>query len=161
MLSEPPIYDENGKLDIDSVELRVVDFGIFGSIAGIRMENITCGSLKYMAPELLQGKTESSPKIDIWSIGLMLHAMVIGWLPFCKRDRNKLTQQILTEELTYKKLKRVRNNTIKDEYRRELNNRLRKLSDECIDLIELMLCKEPSNRIDLVDIFDHPFMRKH
>jgi serine/threonine protein kinase len=47
------VYDEQGKLDINSVELKIVDFGIFGSIAGIRMENITCGSLKYMAPELL------------------------------------------------------------------------------------------------------------
>jgi len=53
MLASPPVYDENGKLDISSVELKVVDFGIFGSIAGIRTENINCGSLRYMAPELL------------------------------------------------------------------------------------------------------------
>ena len=55
MLVKPPEYDERGKLDISTCDLKVVDFGIFGSIAGIRMENITCGSLKYMAPELLQG----------------------------------------------------------------------------------------------------------
>ncbi len=53
MLAEPPVYTEKGRLDITSVELKVVDFGIFGSIAGIRMENINCGSLRYMAPELL------------------------------------------------------------------------------------------------------------
>jgi serine/threonine protein kinase len=57
MVNEPPVYDERGNLDVKSVELKVVDFGIFGSIAGIRMENITCGSLKYMAPELLIGHT--------------------------------------------------------------------------------------------------------
>jgi serine/threonine protein kinase len=57
MLAEPPVYDKKGKLDIKSVELKVVDFGIFGSIAGIRMENITCGSLRFMAPELLKGHT--------------------------------------------------------------------------------------------------------
>jgi serine/threonine protein kinase len=57
MLVEPPVYDKKGKLDISSVEIKVVDFGIFGSIAGIRMENINCGSLKYMSPELLQGHT--------------------------------------------------------------------------------------------------------
>ena len=57
MLAQPPVYDKKGKLDISSVEIKVVDFGIFGSIAGIRMENINCGSLKYMSPELLQGHT--------------------------------------------------------------------------------------------------------
>lgn len=96
MLATPPLYDEKGKLDISSVDLRIVDFGIFGSIAGLRMENIACGSLKYMAPELLVGKTESTPKIDVWSIGLMLHAMVIGWLPFTQKDKGELTKQILT-----------------------------------------------------------------
>jgi len=53
MLAEPPIYDRKGRIDASKVELKVVDFGIFGSIAGIRMENINCGSLKFMAPELL------------------------------------------------------------------------------------------------------------
>jgi hypothetical protein len=38
MLANPPVYDEAGKLEIDQVELKIVDFGIFGSIAGIRME---------------------------------------------------------------------------------------------------------------------------
>ena len=120
-----------------------MDFGIFGSIAGIRMENITCGSLKYMAPELLQGNTLSTPKIDIWSIGLMLHAMIIGCFPFNKSDRPGLTEQITSEELNYKQVKRLRNSSIKNDQRRELNNRLRKTSDDCIDLIEKMLCKDP------------------
>lgn len=90
MLAEPPVYKKNGKIDIKSCILKVVDFGIFGSIAGIRMENITCGSLKYMAPELLQGNTLSTPKIDIWSLGLMLHGMVFGFLPFNARDMEAL-----------------------------------------------------------------------
>ena len=87
MIANPPIYNKNKKLDINSVELKIVDFGIFGSIAGIRMEQINCGSLRYMAPELLSGQTKSTPKIDIWSIGLMFHALIIGWLPFNKQTR--------------------------------------------------------------------------
>lgn len=55
MIAEPPQYDKQGKIIIESVELKVVDFGIFGSIAGFRMENINCGRLKYMAPEILKG----------------------------------------------------------------------------------------------------------
>ena len=90
MLAEKPKYDENGKLDITSIDLKVVDFGIFGSISGIRMENVNCGRLRFMAPEVLQGHTHSTPKIDIWSLGLMLHAMVFGFLPLNANERNAL-----------------------------------------------------------------------
>ncbi len=83
MLIEPAYYHpQTKKIDIESVELKVVDFGIFGSVAGIRMENVNCGSLRFMAPELLKGHMQSTPKIDIWSLGLMLHGLVLGFLPF-------------------------------------------------------------------------------
>ncbi len=39
------------------LELKIVDFGIFGSTSGVNPEKIQAGSLKYMAPELLQGHT--------------------------------------------------------------------------------------------------------
>ncbi len=35
------------------MDLKVVDFGIFGSTSGINPEKIHAGSLKYMAPEIL------------------------------------------------------------------------------------------------------------
>jgi serine/threonine protein kinase len=57
MLSQEPVYNEKGKLDAQSVDLKIVDFGIFGSIAGITQEKIDMGSLRYMAPELLNGQT--------------------------------------------------------------------------------------------------------
>lgn len=92
MIAEPPQYDKQGKIIIESVELKVVDFGIFGSIAGFRMENINCGSLKYMAPEILKGHYQSTPKIDIWSLGLMLHGLALGFLPFNNPDKKLLEQ---------------------------------------------------------------------
>lgn len=36
----------------------------------------------YMAPELLQGDNASDPKIDIWSLGIMMYSMIIGEYPF-------------------------------------------------------------------------------
>lgn len=136
MLAEPPKYKKSGKLDIKSVELKVVDFGIFGSIAGIRMENITCGSLRFMAPELLKGNTLSTPKIDIWSLGLMLHGLVFGFLPFNEPDKESLEKSIINEELEYKYIKRLKPSSIKNEMRRHMNSMLRKTTDDLIDLIE-------------------------
>jgi len=152
MLAEPPIYTEKGRLDIGSVELKVVDFGIFGSIAGIRMENINCGSLRYMAPELLQGKMQSTPKIDIWSLGLMLHGFVFGFLPFNKSDRIGLERQIIQQELGYKHIKRLKTTSIKDPYRKSMNVLLKKTSDGLIDMIEMMLHKDPEQRLSLLEI---------
>lgn len=57
MVAEPAVYDARGRLDISSVELKVVDFGIFGSIKGVTLEKVNCGSLRYMAPEVLLGHT--------------------------------------------------------------------------------------------------------
>lgn len=138
-----------------------MDFGIFGSIAGFKKESINFGSLKYMSPELLKGNYGSSPKIDIWCLGLMLHGLIFGFLPFNKGDRASLTNQILTEELDYKTLKRVKTQSIKDETRRELNMTLRKTSDNLIDLLNRMLCKNPLERIDMLQIFDHPWITKY
>lgn len=53
-------------------------------------EKSNAGSLKFMAPEVLLGKTESTPKIDIWSLGCILHAMIIGEYPFSNSNRELL-----------------------------------------------------------------------
>jgi len=91
----------------------------------------------------------------------MLHAMIFGFLPFNKSDRISLEKQIITEELGYKTLKKVKNTSIKDEYRRHLNNLLRKVSDNLIDLLELMLNKDVSKRIAMLEIYDHPWIKRY
>ena len=45
----------------------------------------------------------------------MLHAMIMGWLPFNKQTRDQLEKQIKTEDLDYKYIKRLKNSTIKNE----------------------------------------------
>ena len=104
---------------------------------------------------------QSTPKIDIWSLGLMLHGLRFGFLPFNSRDRQSLEKQIISEELEYKHLKRIRPSSIKNEYRRHLNSILRKTSDDLIDLVEKMLSKDPEKRIDMIEIYEHPWMEKY
>ncbi len=78
---------------------------------------------------------QSTPKIDIWSLGLMLHGFVFGFLPFNKADRLSLEKQIIQQELGYKHIKRLKTSTIKDPYRKSMNLLLKKTSDGLIDLI--------------------------
>lgn len=52
-----------------------------------------------MAPEVLIGFNESTPKIDIWSIGIILHGLVLGFLPFSAENREDIKKQIKEKEI--------------------------------------------------------------
>ena len=41
-----------------------------------------CGSPCYTSPEMLKGELYNCLKSDIWSSGVVLYAMVCGYLPF-------------------------------------------------------------------------------
>ena len=43
-----------------------------------------------MPPEVLIGFNESTPKIDIWSLGIILHGLVLGYLPFRSANKDDL-----------------------------------------------------------------------
>ena len=69
------------------IHAKIADFGIFGSNRGTIAERHNAGSIKYMSPELLQGDNASDPKIDIWALGILMYAMIIGEYPFDGQSR--------------------------------------------------------------------------
>ena len=53
-----------------------------------------------MAPEILLGQNGSDPKLDVWSMGVMLYAMVLGHYPFeNKEDKEALRSMIINKEI--------------------------------------------------------------
>nr|XP_028578737.1 hormonally up-regulated neu tumor-associated kinase homolog A-like isoform X3 [Podarcis muralis] len=75
---------ENFLLD-ENNNIRIVDFGLSNimKFEGLSQEllNTQCGSPAYAAPELLAHK-KYGPKVDVWSIGVSMFAMLTGTLPF-------------------------------------------------------------------------------
>jgi 5'-AMP-activated protein kinase catalytic alpha subunit len=62
--------------------LKIIDFGLSNSYKNSRMLETPCGSPCYAAPEMLLGNKYNGLEIDIWSVGIILYAMVHGFLPF-------------------------------------------------------------------------------
>ena len=52
-----------------------------------------------MPPEVLIGFNESTPKIDIWGLGIILHGLVLGFLPFRSSNKDELRKQIIEKEV--------------------------------------------------------------
>jgi len=90
-----PIGEEEDKLD-----LKIVDFGIYGNNRETNVEKSNAGSLRFMAPEILLGRTESSPKIDIYSLGVIFYALLLGDYPFRGgNNKDNLRKVILEKEI--------------------------------------------------------------
>ena len=126
---------ENILLD-NKLRLKVADFGCARRQIGKQLHTIT-GSYAYGAPELVRGDNYDGKLTDVWSLGVILYAMVTAKLPFC--DKGSL-QQLLDE-------------------RKEPPALSDNLTSECVDLILLMLTYDPRNRIRLPMIFSHPWLR--
>lgn len=126
---------ENILLDA-KLRLKIADFGCARRQIGKDLHTIT-GSYAYGAPELFRGDSYNGKLTDVWSLGVILYAMVMARLPF--HDKGTL-QELLRERMEPPALSSD-------------------LSAECCDLILQMLTYDPRNRICLPMIFSHPWLK--
>ena len=68
-------------LDFDK-GIKLVDFGLSNTFRSNELLKTACGSPCYAAPEMIQGKRYDGSKVDIWSCGVILFALLCGYLPF-------------------------------------------------------------------------------
>lgn len=66
--------------------------------AGQRLTGLA-GSPAYVAPEVIQG--DYSEKVDIWSAGVLLHALLVGVLPFQGASLEAVFEAIKNGELDF------------------------------------------------------------
>lgn len=89
-------------------DAKVLDFGLARrveeldltrtSLAEAPLETTVglAGTLPYMAPELLEGKT-ASPRSDLWALGVVLYEMATGCRPFVGGNFVQLSTAILKQ----------------------------------------------------------------
>jgi len=68
----------------DQGNIKICDFG--WSAEQIEMRSTFCGTLEYMAPEMLNNKPHDF-KVDIWALGIFLYELIHGKSPVFQKDK--------------------------------------------------------------------------
>ena len=120
-------------------EIKIVDFGL-GQLIQRKSAFLktACGSPCYAAPEMIAGKPYKGQSADIWSIGVILYALLCGYLPFEHPNTNVL----------YKKI--IRGHFESPSW----------LSNSAKSLLHKLLNTNPITRYSIDDLRKHPWYRQ-
>ncbi|KAL9031835.1 MAG: hypothetical protein Q9196_000149 [Gyalolechia fulgens] len=120
--------------------VKLCDFGFTREYEG-KMSYLQtfCGTVCYSAPEMIKGEKYAGEKVDVWSLGIILFALLAGELPF-DDDNDVITKQkILTTEPNFPE----------------------SMPADAKTLISQLLSKRPLIRPTIADILTNPFLAEH
>lgn len=115
--------------------IKLADFGFCSLVGSGSMLETKCGSLSYLAPEILSGDPYDGRRADIWSCGILLFALVTGGFPI---DCDSIQRQLLVTRSWGKTIPFI---SLPSE-----------LSLECRELIQAMLTINPASRMSAKDV---------
>ena len=84
----------------DERRVRIMDFGLVKQLADVNALTHTgrvVGTYRYMAPEQASGR-EVDHRADLWSVGVILHELLVGRPPFASSTPVELWREITTVE---------------------------------------------------------------
>ncbi|XP_066567173.1 serine/threonine-protein kinase SIK3 homolog isoform X2 [Amia ocellicauda] len=128
---------ENLLLD-HNLNIKIADFGFSNIFSRGQLLKTWCGSPPYAAPELFEGKEYDGPKVDIWSLGVVLYVLVCGALPFDGSTLQNLRARVLSGKFRIPFF----------------------MSTDCEYLIRHMLVLEPSKRLSMEQICKNKWMKQ-
>ncbi|PPS03117.1 hypothetical protein GOBAR_AA17545 [Gossypium barbadense] len=137
---------ENTLLDgSPAPRLKICDFGYSKSSLLHSRPKSTVGTPAYIAPEVLARREYDGKLADVWSCGVTLYVMLVGAYPFedqaDPRNFRKTIQRIMAVQ--YK---------IPDYVH---------ISQDCKNLLSRIFVANPSRRITLKEIKNHPWFLKN
>ncbi|KAG5679071.1 hypothetical protein PVAND_008668 [Polypedilum vanderplanki] len=135
---------ENILLDKDG-HIIITDFGLSKELKDGARTSSYCGTIEYMAPEIVNPRNGHDLNVDWWSVGVLIIELLSGQSPF-SRENEESNQQIISERIQH-----------------SAPNIPDTVGDEARDLILKLLEKDPKKRLgyvnDAADIKNHRFFR--
>ncbi|CAF1164365.1 unnamed protein product [Rotaria sordida] len=134
-------YPDKTNPRVQDAILKIADFGFARFLSDGVMAGTLCGSPMYMAPEVIRS-LQYDGKADLWSIGTIMYQCLTGKAPFQAQTPQALKQY----------------------YERNVNLSPvipSSTSPELTDLLKRILKRNPKERIDFQEFFNHPFLRKN
>lgn len=133
---------ENILLDADG-HIVITDFGLSKKLKATEKAYSFCGTIEYMAPEVVRSTDGHDIAVDWWSVGVLTYELLTGSSPFTfegDANQQEISKRILRTEPPIPST----------------------LGAEVRDFIKKLLNKDPlqrlnSNRLDATEIKEHPF----
>ncbi|XP_076332866.1 uncharacterized protein LOC143237471 [Tachypleus tridentatus] len=110
--------------------VKLTDFGFSNRYHPGQKLETSCGSLAYSAPEILLGDMYDAPKVDVWSLGVILYMLVCGYAPFQEVNDSETLTMIMDCKYTVPT----------------------HVSKGCRNLIASMLVRDPEQRAALEEV---------
>jgi serine/threonine protein kinase len=119
-----------------SEHVKIADFGMGRRVESHTLLSTPCGSLFYAPPEILSHRRYDGRAADIWSLGIVLHVMVTGNLPWKGTSEGAVIHQIMQGTFALPG----------------------GLSPLLIDLLVSMLRVDPAERLTIDQVAQHPWV---
>lgn len=117
-------------------QVKIIDFGLGAKFKPSQKLEKLCGTLRFLAPEIVLRLPYDGVKVDIWTLGVLLYFMVTGTVPFPGPTLSELRMQTL-------------NGTYDIPYH---------LSRELRNIISRMLTISPKQRPSVRKLMHHPWL---
>ncbi|KAH9820680.1 kinase-like domain-containing protein [Melampsora americana] len=130
------IKPDNILLSSDRKQIKIVDFGISALFESSQQQRLM-GSPAFLSPEIITGQSSGGTESDIWAMGVTLYCMIEGKLPFGEKGEALDLYHDIQE--------------VAPDIPETWDPRL-------IDLIAKMLDKDPTSRIKLPEMSQHPWI---
>lgn len=128
--------------DLNDLRVKLIDFGMSKHTQkGKKVDLSTyCGTISFMAPEVLSEKDSYDQSCDIWSLGVMAYGLLSGDLPFRGRDDVAIKKNIMQCNYEF-------DGPVWDQ-----------VSEESMELIRELLVKNPQKRFTPEQALQHPWL---
>ncbi|ORZ15159.1 kinase-like domain-containing protein [Absidia repens] len=119
-------------------QIKLADFGL-SKVVWDSSAFTPCGTIGYTAPEIVCDQ-QYSKGVDMWAMGCVLYTMLCGFPPFYDESISALAQKVALGQFAF------------------LSPWWDPISQEAKNLIQGLLCVDPSRRYTVKQVLQHPWI---